>query len=206
MVLSKRENHVLSSIASFFCIVTASTHTKSGRQDGLPKPLSALQMMTTEDEGWSFFGRSGVFASMLAAGMELCALVGRQAAVIRRLLALLAHWGGAAAPIAIQGAIKPGPGAPPLRLPPQPQPLSSAAAADSAIMNNNEISALEAARFGRDRAGRAGGLYCSPAERLEQVALLTRPRRRQHPGRWRSLRSCLRHSCQLLHAPQQHQW
>ena len=56
MILSERENHVLSNIASFFGIVTASTYTKSGRQGGLPKPLSALRMMTTDDEGRSFFG------------------------------------------------------------------------------------------------------------------------------------------------------
>ena len=60
MILSERENHVLSNIASFFGIVTASTYTKSGRQGGLPKPLSALRMMTTDDEGRSFFGPNGV--------------------------------------------------------------------------------------------------------------------------------------------------
>ncbi len=105
MILSERENHVLSNIASFCGIVTASTYTKSGRQGGLPKPLSALRMMTTNDEGRSFFGLNGVltksFASIRAAGMELRALVGRQTAAIRRLLALLADRGGAAAQIAI---------------------------------------------------------------------------------------------------------
>ena len=125
-------------------------------------------MMTTDDEGLSFFGPNGVltksFASMLAAGMELRALVGRQAAAIRRLLALLADRGGVAAPIAIAGAIAPfapGPGAPeiaaepiapdtpPPRPGPPPPPPSSAAAADSTIMNITEISELDAARFGR---------------------------------------------------------
>ena len=108
----ERENHVLSNIALFFGIVTASTHTKSGRQGGLPKPLSALRMMTTDDEGRSFFGPNGVltksFASMRAAGMELHALIGRQASAKSWLLALLADRGGAAAPIAIAGAVRAG--------------------------------------------------------------------------------------------------
>ena len=165
MILSERENHVLSNIALFFGIVTASTHTKSGRQGVLPKPLSALRMMTTEDEGLSFFGPNGVlikFASMRAAGMELRALVGRQAAAI--LFALLAVRGGAAAPIAIAGAIAPfapglgapeiavepiAPDEPPPRSGPPPPPPSSAAAADSTIMNITESSELDAARFGR---------------------------------------------------------
>jgi hypothetical protein len=92
--------------------------------------------------------------------MELRALVGRQAAAIRRLLALLAVWGGA---IAIAGAIAPfvpgpgapeiaaetiAPGAPPPRPGPPPHPPSSAVAADSTIMNVNEIDELDAARFG----------------------------------------------------------
>jgi hypothetical protein len=98
---------------------------------------------------------------MRAAGMELRALVGRQAAAIRRLLALLADRGGAAAPIAIAGAISPfapGPGAPEIAVEPiapgappprpgPPPPPSSAAAADSTIMNITEISELVAARF-----------------------------------------------------------
>jgi hypothetical protein len=168
MILSERENHVLSNIASFFCIVTASTYTRSGREGGLPKPLSALRMMTTDDEGRSFLGPNGVltksFASMRAASMELRALVGRQAAVIRRLLALLADRGGAAAPIAIAGAITPfapgssapeiaaetiAPGAPTPRPGPPLHSPSSAVAADSSIMNVNEFSELDAARFGR---------------------------------------------------------
>ena len=107
MKVSERENHVLSNLASFFGIVTVSKNAGHGR--GLPKPMSALRMMTTEDEGRSFFGPNGVltksFASMRAAGMELRALVGRQAAAIRRLLALLADRGGAAAPIAIAEAL-----------------------------------------------------------------------------------------------------
>ena len=114
MILSERENHVLSNVASFFGMVTAS---RSGSDGGLLKPLSAIRMMTTDDEGLSFFGPNGEltksFASMRAAGMELRALVGRQAAEIRR-LALLAVRGGTAAPIAIAGAIAlfaPGPGA-----------------------------------------------------------------------------------------------
>ena len=91
MKLNERETQVLSNIASFFGIVTVTQ--KSGRQSGLPKPLSALRMMTTDDKGRSFFGPNGVltksFASMRAAGMELRALVGRQAAAIRRLRALV---------------------------------------------------------------------------------------------------------------------
>ncbi len=39
-----------------------------------------------------------------------------------------------------------------------------------------QSSAPSRAACGSDRDGRAGGLHCSPAERLEQVVLLTRPR------------------------------
>jgi hypothetical protein len=102
---------------------------------------------------------------MRAAGIELCALVGRQAAAIRRLLALAGR-GGAAAPIAIAGAIAPfapGPGAPEIaaetiapgaptpRPGPPLHPPSSAVATDhdSSIMNVNEIYELDAARCGR---------------------------------------------------------
>ena len=135
MKVSERENHVLSNIASFFGMVTA---PRLGSAGGIPKPLSAFRMMTTEDERRSFFGPNRVltksFTSMRAAGMELRALVGRQAAAIRLLLALLAYRGGAAAPIAIAEAIAPSApiaagapgGAPP---PPPPPPSSSAAAA-----------------------------------------------------------------------------
>ncbi len=70
IILSERENHVLSNVASFFSMVTAS---RSGCYVGLPKPLSALHMMTTDHEGRSFFGPKGLltksFASMRAAGM-----------------------------------------------------------------------------------------------------------------------------------------
>ena len=100
MKLNEREIQVLSNLSSFFGMVTLARGAASQ-----PKPMSALRMMTTEDEGRSFFGPNGVLtkslASMRAAGMELHALVGRQAAAIRRLLALLADRGGAAAPIAI---------------------------------------------------------------------------------------------------------
>ena len=103
--LDQREHMILSGIASFFGLVTEARQGKPS----LPKPLSALRMMTTgDDAGRCFLGPNGVltksFASMRAAGMELRALVGRQAAAIRRLLALLADRGGAAAPIAIAEA------------------------------------------------------------------------------------------------------
>ena len=111
---------VLSGIASFFGLVTEARQDKPS----LPKPRSALRMMTTGDDGGRFFlGPNGVltksFESMRTAGMELRALVVRQAAAIRRLLALLANRGGAAAPIAIAEAGAPG-GAPPSELQPSP--------------------------------------------------------------------------------------
>jgi len=123
--LNEQENQVLSNVSLFFGIVTA----RRGSNPSLPKPLSALRMMTTGDEaGRGFWGPSGIWTKFLAstrtAVTELRALVARQAAAILRLLSHLANLGGGgAAPMAI-AADAPG-GAPPALNPPS---LSDAAA------------------------------------------------------------------------------
>ena len=116
--LAARENQILSNVASFFGLVT---EARAGKLP-LPKPLSALRMMTTGDEaGRGFWGPSGIWTKFLAstrtAVTELRALVARQAAAILRLLSHLANLGGGgAAPMAI-AADAPG-GAPPALNPP----------------------------------------------------------------------------------------
>ncbi len=93
--LSATENRILSNIASFFGFFTATSMRTDRGPGAVPKPTSALRMMTTGDEaGRSFWGPNGVItksvASMRAAIVELRALVARQAAAILRLLNHLA--------------------------------------------------------------------------------------------------------------------
>ena len=96
--MSELDFHVLSNISSFFGILTEARQGKPA----LPKPNSALRIMTAGDEeGRCFWGPNGIFtkslAAMRAAVTELRALVARQAAAILRLLGHLAHLGGGAA-------------------------------------------------------------------------------------------------------------
>ena len=110
--ISEKENRVLFNIASFSGILTAKS-TRADRGPGaVPKPMSALRMMTTGDEaGRSFWGPNGIItkslASFRAAVAELRALVARQAAAILRLLNHLANLGGGAAPAAIAAGSAP---------------------------------------------------------------------------------------------------
>ena len=61
--LNEQENQVLSNVSLFFGIVTA----RRGSNPSLPKPLSALRMMTTGDEaGRGFWGPSGIWTKFLA--------------------------------------------------------------------------------------------------------------------------------------------
>jgi hypothetical protein len=130
--ISEKENRMLSNKASFFGLLTAKS-TRKGRGTGaVPRPMSALRMMTTGDEeGRSFWGPNGIItkslASFRAAVAELRALVARQAAAILRLLNHLANPGRGAVPAAIAAGSAPAPAAlarpaPPATTEPQPSP------------------------------------------------------------------------------------
>jgi hypothetical protein len=61
--LTIKENQVLCNIASYFGVVTAA---RAGNEP-VPKPLSALRMMTTGDEtGRCFWGPNGIWTKFLA--------------------------------------------------------------------------------------------------------------------------------------------
>ena len=97
--LSERENKVLSNVSSFFGLVTAGNRAGA---TSLPKPTSALRMMTNGND-MCFWGPIGIISKFLAstraAIVELRALIARQAAAILRLLNHLANPGGGASVI-----------------------------------------------------------------------------------------------------------
>ena len=105
--LSERKNKVLSNVSSFCGLVTAGNRAGA---TSLPKPTSALRMMTNGNDV-CFWGPNGIISKFLAstraAVVELRALVARQAAAILRLLNHLANPGGGAGAIAAPGAPAP---------------------------------------------------------------------------------------------------